>query len=74
MVKLTDKCRLWANVAFRTALRTYTNQINTETQTESKDFINRMFVMSEKDIRCNAKYTYECFGIVIPIDILQQYI
>ncbi|CAG2222567.1 MFM1 [Mytilus edulis] len=33
-----------------------------------------MFVMTEEDIKDIAENQYECFGIVIPDDILQQYI
>ncbi|VDI42562.1 Hypothetical predicted protein [Mytilus galloprovincialis] len=68
------------NATFRTALRTYmslldTEEIGTLICTGSSDFLNTMFVLTEIDIvNDNAKYRFESFGIVIPDDILQQYI
>ncbi|CAG2198755.1 unnamed protein product [Mytilus edulis] len=74
-----DNCRLLNNVSCRTALRTYMKQQNTDRvalliRTGNTDFLNTMFVMSNDDIKENAVIRYECFGIVIPDDMLQLYI
>ncbi|CAG2197194.1 unnamed protein product [Mytilus edulis] len=70
---------LFINVKFRNALRHYMKQLSTEQiasiiQTANYEYINLMFVMSEEDINDNPENRYECFGIVIPDDLLQQYI
>ncbi|CAG2198732.1 unnamed protein product [Mytilus edulis] len=67
------------NVTFRNELRTFLRQLNTEKiwtliGTKGRDFLNTMFVMNEEDINDNAKHQYECFGIVIPFDLLNLYI
>ncbi|CAG2198731.1 unnamed protein product [Mytilus edulis] len=67
------------NEICRTQLLTYIRQldvtkIGTLIQTGSRDFINTMFVMTKEDIKDNAEYRYECFGIVLSDDLLQQYI
>ncbi|CAC5399266.1 unnamed protein product [Mytilus coruscus] len=40
----------------------------------SSDFINRMFVLSEEDIKDESYWEYERYGIVVPEDLLQMYI
>ncbi|CAC5360488.1 unnamed protein product [Mytilus coruscus] len=79
--RLIDENRLLINVTFFTGLQTFIRHLNTGQitffiQTGSNDFLNRMFVMTEDDIKGNSKNRYECFGIVIPDDVflLQQYI
>ncbi|CAG2198750.1 unnamed protein product [Mytilus edulis] len=72
-------CRPLNTVRFHTALRTYMRQLNTDKigyliQTARYDFINTMFVMTEDDINDNSDNQYERFGIVMPNDLLQQYI
>ncbi|XP_071139683.1 uncharacterized protein [Mytilus edulis] len=74
-----DKNRLFVNISFRCTLRNYMRQLPTETiasiiQTSKDNFFNRMFVMTEDDIIDNSENQYKCFGIVIPYDLLQQYI
>lgn len=74
-----DKNRLFMNITCRIALRTYMIQLSTEKifsiiQTATGDFLNEMFVMTEKDINGIAKEQNECFGIVIPDNMLHQYI
>ncbi|CAC5380301.1 unnamed protein product [Mytilus coruscus] len=74
-----DRNRLFMNVTFRTALLSYTKQLRTETiatliKNGTTKFINTMFVMKENDIKDNAENRNECLGIVIPVDLLQQYI
>ncbi|CAG2197195.1 unnamed protein product [Mytilus edulis] len=77
--KFVDKNRPITNVKFLTTLSNCLRKLNTEKiafliWNADGDFINTMFVVAEEDIQCNAENRYECFGIVIPIDILQQYI
>lgn len=53
--------------------------INTETiasliQKGTKDFFYSAFIMTEDDIKDNARYEYELFGIIIPNELLQTYI
>ncbi|CAG2198758.1 unnamed protein product [Mytilus edulis] len=67
------------SVTFRTALHTYTTQIKKEAiapliQYGDCDLLNSMFVMSDDDINDNAENRNEWFGVVIPDDLLQQYI
>ncbi|CAG2198306.1 unnamed protein product [Mytilus edulis] len=67
------------NPAFRIALRTYMRQLTTVKiasliHTAEDAFLNTMFVMTENDINDKAESRYEWFGIVIPDEILQQYI
>ncbi|XP_052084012.1 uncharacterized protein LOC127721316 [Mytilus californianus] len=74
-----NNCRLLNNVQFRTALRTYTRKLNTEKisnliQSAKDDFINTMFVMKDDDIKDNTENQFECFGIIIPDDLLEEYI
>ncbi|CAG2198734.1 unnamed protein product [Mytilus edulis] len=69
--KNAGKCRLLSDVTFRTALLIYINEINTDTiasliQTGNKDFFYSAFVMAEVDIKEDAEYVYELFGIIIP--------
>ncbi|CAG2206135.1 unnamed protein product [Mytilus edulis] len=43
----------------------------------NNDFLNKMFVMKKNDIKDLFEYyneEYKCFGIVLPDDMLQQYI
>ncbi|CAG2198311.1 unnamed protein product [Mytilus edulis] len=71
--------RQLTNANFRTALRTYISQLDTEEIkylfiSGSSDFLNTMFVLTENDIESDhAYYRFESFGIVIPDDILQLY-
>ncbi|CAC5360487.1 unnamed protein product [Mytilus coruscus] len=74
-----DKNRLLNNVLFRCALRNYTRQLTTEKvasiiQMSTDNVFNKMFVMTEEDIKDNVENRFECFGIVIPYDLLHQYI
>ncbi|CAG2198312.1 unnamed protein product [Mytilus edulis] len=74
-----ERNRLLMNITFRATFCTYINQLTKAQiasiiQTAEDDFINEMFVMTEQDINDNAKNQYECFGIVIPSVLLQQYI
>ncbi|CAG2198314.1 unnamed protein product [Mytilus edulis] len=74
-----DHNRPLLDATFRTALRTHMRQLDNEVirtliQTGTSDFLNTMFVLSENDIvNDNGEYRFECFGIVIPDDMLQQY-
>ncbi|CAG2222571.1 unnamed protein product [Mytilus edulis] len=74
-----NKNRPLMNPAFRYALCTYIKQLTTEKiasliHTAKVSFLNTMFVMTQDDINDHAKNRYEWFGIVIPDDLLQQYI
>ncbi|CAG2206133.1 unnamed protein product [Mytilus edulis] len=74
-----NKNRPIKNVTFRIALNEYMRQFNTEKIASliwnaNGDFINTMFVMADKPINVNTENRLECFGIVIPDDLLQQYI
>ncbi|CAG2198727.1 unnamed protein product [Mytilus edulis] len=67
------------NVSFRRAVRTHMRQLAKETvaliiQTAGDDFFNTMFVMTDEDINDNAENRHECFCILIPDDLLQNYI
>ncbi|XP_071139528.1 uncharacterized protein [Mytilus edulis] len=42
-------------------------------QDSSSDFINRMFVISEENIKNDSYWEYERYGIIIPEDLLQIY-
>ncbi|VDI28090.1 Hypothetical predicted protein, partial [Mytilus galloprovincialis] len=73
------RSRLIFNVSFRCTLRNCMRQLPTEKialiiQTSKNDVFNQMFVMTEDDIKDNAENQYECFGIVVSVDLLQQYI
>ncbi|CAG2207688.1 unnamed protein product [Mytilus edulis] len=68
-----------ADNMLQTALRTYFKQLNTEDIeapicTGGRDFLNKMFVMTKEDIKDKIDNQFECFGIVIPCHLLQQYI
>lgn len=39
----------------------------------SSDFISRMLVISKDDIKAKSYWEYECYGIVVPDDLLQMY-
>lgn len=39
----------------------------------SSDFISRMLVISELDIKAQSYWEHECYGIVVPDDSLQMY-
>ncbi|CAG2198735.1 unnamed protein product [Mytilus edulis] len=74
-----NTCRPLMNFAFKTALRSYIGILNTESidtliQNGSKEFFNKMFVTSENDFKDDPNNIYECIGIVIPDDLLHQYI
>ncbi|CAG2198315.1 unnamed protein product [Mytilus edulis] len=76
---MIDRNRPLLNVTFRCALRDYIRQLTTENiasiiQNTHEDFLNLMFVMAEDDIKENDENRYDCFGIVIPVDMIQQYI
>ncbi|CAG2198754.1 unnamed protein product [Mytilus edulis] len=71
--------KLLGNVAFRNAVRNHMNQLTTKQialifQTAGNDFFNTMFVRSENNIKDKVENRHECFGIVIPDDLVQQYI
>ncbi|CAC5380299.1 unnamed protein product [Mytilus coruscus] len=77
--KYIDVSRCLNDVSFQKSLRTYIKQLSREKidkiiQRGNSNFLNMMFVMTEEDIKDNAENRYECFGIVIPNDLLQQYI
>ncbi|CAG2206134.1 unnamed protein product [Mytilus edulis] len=70
--------RLLKNIMFRNSLCNYIRQLDTEKiaaliLNADEDFINTMFVMAEQDIKDNDENRHECFGIVIPDNLLQQY-
>ncbi|CAG2198729.1 unnamed protein product [Mytilus edulis] len=68
------------DVSFRTALRTYIKQQDKEEiqsliQTGSSDFLNTMFVLTDNEkVIDNEDNQFECFGIFIPVDLLEEYI
>lgn len=74
--------RLSKNVTFKLAMRTYTRQLDKEQISSlilngNSDFINKMFVMTENDIEndlCSSLEMFKNVGIVIPDDLIQQYV
>lgn len=68
------------NRLFRTTLQTYMTNINRhELETLIKhagtsEFINRMLVISEEEIKSESYWQYERYGIVLPTDYLHMYI
>ncbi|CAG2198733.1 unnamed protein product [Mytilus edulis] len=64
---------------FLTAMCSYVQQLNQcdivcLIKNGTSDFLNTMFVMTEDDIKNNGANRYECFGIVIPDDMLQLFV
>ncbi|CAC5380298.1 unnamed protein product [Mytilus coruscus] len=77
--KCLDFNRCFMNVTFRIALQTYMKQLTRGNianliQTGSRDFVNTMFVLAEDDIKEDSENRQECFGIIMPDDLLHQYI
>ncbi|CAG2198759.1 unnamed protein product [Mytilus edulis] len=71
--------RCFDNDSFRKSVQIYIMQltrikIEKIIHTGSKDFVNTMFVMTEDYIKEDSENRQDCFGIIIPVDLLQQYI
>lgn len=67
------------NETFHTTLSTYLNAINRDEveiliREASSDFISRMFVISEEDIKVESFWESERYGIVVPDNLLTRYI
>ncbi|VDH91506.1 Hypothetical predicted protein [Mytilus galloprovincialis] len=66
------------NVNFTNRLSIYMKAINKHDvgnliKNASSDFISRMLVISKVDIKAKSYWEYECYGIVVPDDLLQMY-
>ncbi|XP_071138284.1 uncharacterized protein [Mytilus edulis] len=64
---------------FRTKLSSYMKDLKIDDKERliklaNSDFISRMFVISEKDIKDESYWEYERYGIVVPDGLLQSYI
>ncbi|CAG2189846.1 unnamed protein product [Mytilus edulis] len=67
------------NETFYSKLFIHMNELNRDEverliHQASSDFVNRIFVISEKDINHESCWEYERYGIVVPEDLLQIYI
>ncbi|CAG2222568.1 unnamed protein product [Mytilus edulis] len=77
--KVLNRSKPLMNATFRSTVRTYMKQLNNENiayliKAANSDFVDIIFVMREDEIKDNAENRYECFGIVIPHELLVQYL
>lgn len=79
LTKFLNKSRSLMHVTFLSTVRAYMKQLNNENiasliKDANSDFLNMIFVMTEVEIKDNAENRYEYLGIVIPKELLLQYI